>query len=74
MTYHYSMIVQWSEKNQCFVVTLPEWGDLCHTYGDTYEEALKNAQEVLKMLIDSCQEEGNSLPEPKTFQGTLQQV
>jgi predicted RNase H-like HicB family nuclease len=74
MALNYSMIVQWSEKNNCFVVTLPEWGELCHTYGDTYEEALKNAKEVLKILIDSCQEEGGSLPLPTTFQGNYQQV
>ncbi|MFM7356117.1 MAG: type II toxin-antitoxin system HicB family antitoxin [Actinomycetota bacterium] len=24
--------------------------EFCHTHGDTYEEALKNAQEVLEML------------------------
>jgi predicted RNase H-like HicB family nuclease len=72
MAFNYSMIIQWSENNKCFVVTLPEWGELCHTYGDTYEEALNNAKEVLKILIDSCQAEGSSLPQPKTFQGTLQ--
>ncbi|MEL6912468.1 MAG: type II toxin-antitoxin system HicB family antitoxin, partial [Cyanobacteria bacterium J06598_4] len=36
---NYSMVIQWSKKDNCFVVTLPEWGELCHTYGDTYEEA-----------------------------------
>ena len=72
MNRNYSMIIQWSENDNCFVVTLPEWGELCHTYGDTYEEALNNAQEVLDLMIKSSIEEGQSLPEARTFTGTLQ--
>jgi antitoxin HicB len=71
---NYSMVIQWSKTDCCFVVTLPEWGELCHTYGDTYEEALKNAKEVLQLMIDSSQEEGSSLPEVNTFKGQLQKV
>lgn len=72
MNQNYSMIIQWSEKDRCFVVTLPEWGELCHTYGDTYEEALRNAKEVLQLMVDSSIAEGVSLPPAKTFNGTLQ--
>ena len=68
---NYSMVIQWSKKDNCFVVTLPEWGELCHTYGDTYEDALKNAQEVLQLMINSSLAEGTSLPEAKTFTGKL---
>lgn len=65
------MIIQWSENDNCFVVTLPEWGELCHTYGDTYEEALNNAQEVLDLMIKSSLAEGQSLPKATTFTGKL---
>ncbi|MGL5035762.1 MAG: type II toxin-antitoxin system HicB family antitoxin, partial [Microcystaceae cyanobacterium] len=34
--------------------SLPEWGEYCHTHGDTYEETFKNAQEVLELLIESA--------------------
>lgn len=71
---HYSMVIQWSKKDNCFVVTLPEWGELCHTYGDTYEEALRNAKEVLNLMINSSKEEGASLPEANTFKDELQNV
>ena len=67
METNYSMIIQWSKKDRCFVVTLPEWGELCHTYGDTYEEALQNAQEVLKLMIESSLQEGASLPKVNLF-------
>ena len=61
------MVIQWSDKDNCFVVTLPEWGELCHTYGDTYEDALSNAKEVLQLMINSSLEEGETLPEANIF-------
>src|SRR5438067_11673219 len=62
----YSVIIQWSEEDQVYVVTLPEWGG-CHTHGSTYEEAAKNAQEVLEMLIEGEQEAGPELPPAHGF-------
>jgi predicted RNase H-like HicB family nuclease len=67
MESRYTIIIQWSDEDQCYVVSLPEWGEFCHTHGDTYEEALKNAREVLELLIESALEEGESLPKPMTF-------
>ncbi|MFE1747986.1 type II toxin-antitoxin system HicB family antitoxin [Coleofasciculus sp. H7-2] len=72
MNSHYTIVIQWSDEDQCFVVSLPEWGDLCHTHGDTYEEAFKNAQEVLELLIESSLEEGTPLPKPNTFGQSFQ--
>ncbi len=67
MKSHYTIIIQWSDEDQCYVVSLPEWGEFCHTHGDTYEEALTNAQEVLELLIETSLEEGETLPKPITF-------
>ena len=72
MNCHYTIVIQWSDEDGCFVVSLPEWGELCHTHGETYEEALKNAKEVLELLIESSLEDGKSLPEPKTFGKSFQ--
>ncbi len=71
---NYSIVIQWSKKNSCFVVTFPEWGEQCQTYGDTYEQALSNGKEVLQLMIASSIEEGIALPEVDTFQGMLQTV
>ena len=71
---NYSMVIQWSKKERCFVVTLPEWGELCQTYGNTYEEALKNAKEVLQQMVDSSLEEGSSLPEAHIFTEQLHNI
>ncbi|OUC16355.1 MAG: hypothetical protein B0A82_02220 [Alkalinema sp. CACIAM 70d] len=65
MNTRYTIIIQWSDEDQCYVVSLPEWGDYCHTHGDTYEEALQNACEVLELLTESTLEEGKPLPNPQ---------
>lgn len=67
----YTIIIQWSDEDNCYIVNLPEWGEFCHTHGDTYEEALKNAQEVLEMLIESSKDDGEPLPEPQTMEKSV---
>jgi predicted RNase H-like HicB family nuclease len=64
----YSILIQWSEVDQTYVVSLPEWGEYAHTHGATYEEALQNAQEVLADLIYGYQEIGKPLPSPQMLQ------
>ncbi|WP_013320245.1 type II toxin-antitoxin system HicB family antitoxin [Gloeothece verrucosa] len=67
MKSNYTIIIQWSDEDNCYVVSLPEWGQFCHTHGDTYQEALTNAQEVLDLLIESSLENGEPLPLPNTY-------
>jgi predicted RNase H-like HicB family nuclease len=58
----YSILIQWSEIDQVYVVSLPEWGPFAHTHGETYEEALQNAREVLEDLVYGYTEIGKALP------------
>lgn len=67
----YTIIVQWSDGDNCFVVSLPEWGEFCHTHGETYEEAIANAQEVLEMLIEGAIDRGENLPIARTFEEAI---
>ena len=64
---NYSIVIEWSDEDQKYVVSLPEFGPYAHTHGDTREEAFKNALEVLELLVETYREEGKPLPEPKTF-------
>jgi predicted RNase H-like HicB family nuclease len=57
----YSILIQWLEDDQAYVVSLPEWGEYAHTY----EEARQNAQEVLADLVYGYQAIGKPLPQPK---------
>lgn len=61
---HYSMVIQWSERDQAFLVNVPELPG-CKTHGDTYEEALKNAQEVIELWIEDAQAHGEAIPSPR---------
>ncbi len=63
----YSMLIQWSDEDQAYIVTLPEFSN-CHTHGETYAEAVRNGEEVLELLIATCREDGEPLPEPRLFQ------
>jgi antitoxin HicB len=69
----YTIIIQWSNEDKCYVVSLPDFTDIMQpcTHGDTDEEALKNAQEVLEMLISSYLEDGQPLPEPQILGKSL---
>ena len=66
MKSQYSILIQWSDEDQKYVVSLPEFGPYAHTHGDTYEDALKNGQEVLELLIEDYQAQGKPLPQPLT--------
>ena len=66
MNCRYSMLIQWSDEDQVYVVTLPEF-DGCLTHADTYEDAAKNGREVLELLIETHQADGRPLPEPQLF-------
>ena len=74
MNCQYSIVIQWSEEDNLFIVSLPEWGEFCHTHGHTYEEAAKNGQDVLETLIEMYREEGTPLPQPIKYARSLQKV
>jgi antitoxin HicB len=64
----YSMLIEWSEEDQAYLVTLPEWARQVYmpaTHGDTYDEAVKHGQEVLAMLINDAGKYGEPLPPPR---------
>ena len=64
MTYQYSILIQWSDEDRKYVVSLPEFGPYAHTHGETYAEALKNGEEVMELLIEEYQSLDRTLPKP----------
>jgi predicted RNase H-like HicB family nuclease len=72
---YYSMLIQWSDEDQAYLVTLPEWegrvlGPVTH--GNTYEEAVEHGKEALEALIASAQRHGEALPSPRPYAYTGQ--
>jgi predicted RNase H-like HicB family nuclease len=46
------MVIEWSNKDQVYVVRLPDFpGQTPFTHGDSYREAKKAGEEVLELLL-----------------------
>ena len=68
----YSMEIEWSPKDQAFVVTLPEWADRYAqpvADGATYEEAAARGRNALENYIQFAREDGLALPTPRVYVG-----
>ncbi|MEB3210879.1 MAG: type II toxin-antitoxin system HicB family antitoxin [Leptolyngbyaceae bacterium] len=51
----YTIVIQWSDEDQCYVVSLPEWGDYCYTHGDTYGEDIRGSRNLIPYLLNGSQ-------------------
>ena len=60
----YELIIYWSEEDEVFVADVPELPG-CAAHGDTQEAALVNAQDAIRLWIDTAKEFGDPVPEPK---------
>jgi antitoxin HicB len=66
----YSMKIEWSDEDNCYVVFLPEFTRAMQPVsdGNTYIEAAQKGEEALTSIIEFYTAEGWSLPQPKTLQ------
>jgi len=64
MSIKYELIIYWSVEDESFVVEVPELPG-CMADGETYEQAVSNAQHVIAEWIEAAQELGRSVPEPR---------
>lgn len=60
----YEMIIYWSDKDQAFIVEVPELPG-CMADGATYQEALANAELIIQEWIETARGLGRPIPEPK---------
>ncbi len=60
----YEVIIYWSEEDGAFVAEVPELPG-CSAHGPTQEAALANTQDAIRLWIDTAQEFGDPVPEPK---------
>jgi len=60
----YEIIIYWSEDDDAFVAEVPELPG-CMADGETYQEALSNAEVVINEWIETARDLGRSIPEPK---------
>jgi predicted RNase H-like HicB family nuclease len=60
----YEIILYWSQADQSFVAEAPELPG-CAADGATYQEAVANIEVVIREWIDTAQELGRPVPEPR---------
>ena len=64
MLIKYELIIYWSEEDQGFVVEVPELPG-CVADGESYQQAVANAQEVIEQWIETARELNRPIPEPR---------
>jgi predicted RNase H-like HicB family nuclease len=60
----YEVIIYWSEEDQAFIAEVPELSG-CMTDGQNYQEALANVEVITQEWIETAEELGRPIPEPK---------
>ena len=64
MKIRYELIIYWSNEDQLFIVEVPELSG-CMADGETYQEAVQNAEIIIQQWIETAQELVREIPEPK---------
>ncbi len=64
MSIKHELIIYWSEEDQSFVVKVPELPG-CMADGETYEQAVANAQGIIEEWMETAHELGRIIPEPR---------
>jgi predicted RNase H-like HicB family nuclease len=64
MDVKYEIIIYWSVEDSSFIAEIPELSG-CMADGETYQEALKNAEIVANEWLETARELGRPIPMPK---------
>jgi len=64
MTNRYELIIYWSKEDDSFIVEVPELPG-CMADGQTYAEAVSNAEEIINEWIETARKLGRPIPEPR---------
>ena len=60
----YEINIYWSKDDDAFIAEVPELPG-CMADGSTRQEALANAEVIIKEWIETAHEIGRTIPEPK---------
>jgi predicted RNase H-like HicB family nuclease len=60
----YEIIIYWSKADEAFIAEVPELAG-CMADGETYQNALQNAEVIIGEWIETAEALGRSIPEPK---------
>lgn len=60
----YEIIIYWSKDDDAYVAEVPELPG-CMADGETYQQALANAEVIIAEWLETAREIGRQIPEPK---------
>ena len=60
----YEVIIYWSAEDEAFIAEVPELPG-CAADGPTYEAVLANVRVVIEEWIETAQQLGRTIPEPR---------
>lgn len=64
MASKYEIIIYWSEEDSAYLAEVPELPG-CMADGASYQDALSNAEVVIREWIETAQDLGRPIPEPR---------
>lgn len=60
----YEIIIYWSEADEAFIAEVPELAG-CMADGESYQEAVSNAEIIINEWIETAESEGRAIPRPR---------
>ena len=63
-TIRYEVIIYWSDQDEAFIAEVPELPG-CAADGETYQKALANVETIIQEWIETAQELGRPIPQPR---------
>src|SRR5687768_3026469 len=62
--FRYEIVLYWSQADESFIAEVPELPG-CAADGATYQEAVANAEVVIREWIETAKELGRTIPTPR---------
>jgi len=60
----YEVIIYWNDEDSAFIAEAPELPG-CVADGETYQDAIVNLEVIIKEWIETAEELGRVIPQPK---------
>ena len=69
--YEYTINIEYNTTDKCYLATVPDLSPYLSAFGNTYEEALKEIQVVIRLTLESYNDEKVSPPKPKRIKRAI---
>ena len=66
----YSMVIEWSDEDAAYIVTVPELPG-CQTHGTTHAEAVRQGEDAIATWLTTARAHGDPIPLPRVFMTSM---